>query len=654
MRSHWYDRGPILPPTGENQELKKGQMTGHLIAGEEAGSARTGLAGAITRLKHVLIGRPMPSEQLAHERIPKAKALAVFASDALSSTAYATEEILLVLVAAGAAALSLTLPISLAIAMLLAIVAYSYRQTILKYPQGGGTYIVTKDNFGFTPALIAGSALMIDYVLTVSVSISAGIAAVTSALPAFTPFQVELALLAVALLTLANLRGVRESATIFTIPTYIFVVSMFALLGLGAWRVLTGMPPVEAVAGVAPKIVEPLALFLILRAFASGCSALTGTEAISDGVPAFKEPQARNAVTTLIWMVTILGTLFLGISVLSQHFGILPSENETVLSQLARAVVGRTPFYYVIQASTALILVLAANTSFSDFPRLAYFMAKDHFMPRQFIFRGDRLGLSTGILALGILSGLLIAAVKADVHHLIPLYAVGVFISFTFSQASMVKRWWVRREEGWKQGLLINGLGAIATSVVALVITATKFLHGAWMIVLLLPLFVYTLRGIREHYLRVKEQLKIQKRTELQAFPLPPSKTLVLVSSLNRATARTLRYAMALSEDVVALHVAESLEAGKRLREEWDTYNLKMPLVILESPYRSLVSPILAYLNGIQAENQRTPVTLILSEFVPYHWWHYLLHNQDAARLKIALFFRRNTAVIDVPYHLDS
>ena len=653
MRSRWYDRGPILPPTGENQQLQKGQMTGHLIAGEEAGLAKSGLAGFLTRLKHLLIGRPMPSEQLVHERVTKIKALAVFASDALSSTAYATEEILLVLMAAGSAALSYTIPIAIAIAALLAIVAYSYRQTILKYPKGGGTYVVTKDNFGHTPALVAGSALMIDYVLTVSVSVSAGIAAITSAFPALMPIQVWMAVLAVLLLTLANLRGVRESANIFTLPTYAFIFSIVILLVIGTWRAYLGMPPVEPVTGVVPKIAEPLSIFLILRAFASGCSALTGTEAISDGVPAFKDPQAHNAVITLIWMAVTLGTLFLGISFLSQHYHILPNPNETVLSQLARAVVGRNAFYYIVQAATALILIFAANTSFSDFPRLAFFMAQDHFMPRQFVFRGDRLSLSTGILSLGILSGVLIIAVGADVDHLIPMYAVGVFTAFTFSQSSMVKRWWVRKEEGWKKGLVINGLGAITTAIVALVITTTKFVHGAWMVVLLLPIFVVTMLGIRRHYMKVKDQLAIQKRTELQSFPLPPSKTLVLVSSLNRATARTIRYAMSLSEDAVALHVAESMEAGKNLREQWNEYHLNMPLVILESPYRSLVSPIMAYLDSIEAEKQRTPVTIVLSEFVPIHWWQYLLHNQDAARLKIALFFRRNVAVIDVPYHLN-
>lgn len=634
-------------------KLLKGRYTGHLVATEEASQPTAGLSGMVTHLKHVLIGRPIPSAHLAHERITKVKALAVLSSDAISSTAYATEEILLVLALAGVSALTFTLPVTIAIVALLAIVAYSYRQTIYKYPKGGGTYIVTKDNLGPTPALLAGSALMVDYVLTVAVSVSAGVAAVTSAVPGLHPFTVELAIAAVAFLCVANLRGVRESATLFTLPTYAFIGCIVGLIAVGAWRMASGQPPVETVAQVPGPAVASLGILVVLRAFASGCSAMTGTEAISDGVPIFQEPQARNAALTLVWMAIILATLFLGISALAQYYHVLPREGETVVSQIARAVVGRSPFYYAIQATTALILVLAANTAFSDFPRLAYFMALDRYMPRQFVFRGDRLALSTGVLALGTLAGTLIILVQGDVHHLIPLYAVGVFMAFTFSQASMVKRWWERREPGWHKGLVINGIGAVTTAIVTLVIAATKFTHGAWMIVVLLPTFVLMLRGIHLHYQRVSEQLAITKRAELQAHPLPASKTLVLVSSLNKASAKTLRYALALSDDVTALHVTDEPEAGAKLKADWEAHNITVPLVVLESPYRSLVSPILAYLDTIQAEHQRTPVTIVLSEFVPRHWWEYLLHNQDAFRLKVALFFRPNTAVIDVPYHLE-
>ncbi|HEY9855859.1 MAG TPA: APC family permease, partial [Stenomitos sp.] len=517
----------------------------------------------------------------------------------------------------------------------------------------GGTYIVTKDNLGQTAAMAAGSALMIDYVLTVAVSISAGVAAITSAFPALTPFTVELALVAVAFLTIANLRGVRDSATLFTLPAYAFVVSLLILLGVGTWRWMTGLPPVEPVSGLAPKVTESVSLLLLLRAFASGCSAMTGTEAISDGVSVFKAPQAKNAVATLLWMAVILGTLFIGISVFAHHFGILPKDGETVVSQIARAVVGRGPFYYVIQATTALILILAANTSFADFPRLAYFMAKDGLMPRQFVFRGDRLALSTGVQALGILAGLLIVLVQGNVHHLVPLYAVGVFVSFTFSQSAMVKRWWTRREQGWGKGLVINGLGALTTAVVALVIAATKFVHGAWMVVLLLPTFVILLKGIQRHYARVGQQLALPPSEPHPVDASAPPKTIVLISSLNKSALRNLRFAKSFSGDVTALHVTDDVPSAQRLKQEWDTRDLGVPLVILESPFRSLVSPVLSYLDA-HATAQQSLTTIVLSELVLNRWWQYLLHNQDALKLKVALFFRPNTAVIDVPFHLGS
>ena len=651
MEFHKFGR-PKEEPTEHRPFFKKGAQTGHLIASEAASEPQAGFAGIITQMKHVFIGQPLPSAGLIHERISKVKALAVFASDAISSVAYATEEILLVLVAGGAAALSANLPITIAIVALIAIVAYSYRQTIHCYPQGGGTYRVTMDNFGDTAALVAGASLMIDYVLTAAVSTSAGVAAVTSAFPSLHSIRVELALVALLLLTVVNLRGVRESATIFAVPTYVFIFSMFVLLGMGFWRMSQGLPPVEAVSAVAPTAVAPLSLFLILRAFSSGCSALTGTEAVADGVPAFKDPQAKNAATTLLWMAIILTTIFLGMGVLSQYFHILPKEGETVLSQLVRGIAGRGFFYYLLQAATALILFLAVNTSFADFPRLASFLAVDRFLPRQFIFRGDRLAFSTGIIALGSLAGILIFLVHADVHNLIPLYAVGVFMAFTFSQSGMFKRWWTRREPGWRGKMVVNGFGALVTGAVALIILVTKFTHGAWMIAVLLPLFVLLFKGIRKHYDKVKSQLLLKEQA-LPNFPLPPSKTIVLISDVNKATARILRYAMTLSTDVVALHVTDDLEAARQLRQKWVKHHIRTHLTILESPYRSLVYPVLAYLDSIESEAQRTPVTIILSAIVPRHWWEYLLHNQDGLRIKTALFFRPNTVLIDYPYHLE-
>lgn len=645
------------PPRPEAEQVRYGPFrrtpTGHLEATEEAYERTGELARRASTLKHILVGHPLASAQLVHERISKAKALAVLASDALSSVAYATEEILKVLVLAGAAALTLSVPIALAIVLLLAIVAFSYRQTIYKYPQGGGTYVVTKDNLGNVPALIAGSALMVDYTLTVAVSIAAGVAAVTSAVPALAPFTLETALLAIAVITVVNLRGVREAASIFAIPTYAFIVSIFVVIGIGLWRAVTGQPPVEPVAGVVPPAVESISLFLVLRAFASGCSAMTGTEAISDGVTAFKAPQPKNAVATLMIMAGTLGAMFLGITLLAQHFGILPRPDETVVSQLVRAVAGRGWFYYVVQAATALILVLAANTSFSDFPRLGYFMARDNYLPRQFVFRGDRLAFSTGIIALGLLAGLITLVFGASMDHLIPLYAVGVFISFTFSQASMTYRWWTRREPGWRTGMVINGVGACTTAVVSLVIIVTKFTHGAWMILLLLPLMIGMLRAICGHYTSVAEQLELGPH-ELQPYPLRTPYTLVPIARLNKATARTLRYALALPGKVIAVHVTDDPESGEAFRREWERLHLDVDLVLLVSPYRTLVSPMLAYIDTLRHECGDSSLTVLLSEFVPRRWWEYLLHNQDAWRLKLALFFVPGVVVTDVPYHLGA
>lgn len=626
-------------------------LTGHLVATEEASER----PGVIRELKHVLVGKPLSSSQLVHERIPKWKALAVLASDALSSVAYATEESLKVLVLAGAAALSLNIYVAIAIVALLAIVAFSYRQTIYKYPKGGGTYVVTKDNLGDIPALIAGSSLMVDYVLTVSVSISSGVDAVTSAFPTLKAFNVVLAMAAIAFITIANLRGVRESASLFALPTYLFILSIFGLLGLGAYRLLMGLPPVDNVAGVMPAATESVGIFLVLRAFASGCSAMTGTEAISDGVPAFQEPQAENAVKTLAAMAVTLGAMFIGITLLAIHYHVLPNNNETVISQIARAVVGRSWYYYLVQAATALILILAANTSFSDFPRLAYFMARDRYLPKQFVFRGDRLAFSTGILALGLLAGLLTLGFRASLDALIPLYAIGVFISFTFSQTSMAYRWWKRREEGWRKGIVINGVGALTTAVVAAVIMSTKFIHGAWAICILLPLMVCLLRAIHQHYGSVSDQIAMKPR-EFADVPLRSSHLLVPISSLNRASARALRYAMSLSDNVTALHVVEDQDEARQFSENWSrTFMSSVHLVLVESPYRSLISPIVAYIETLQAQrpDSKSPVTVIMSGLVPRRWWEYLLHNQDALRLKAALFFMPNVVVTDVPYHLD-
>src|SRR5882672_10066149 len=474
----------------------------------EVGSMR------VTLLKRLLVGPPMPLAQARHERLSKRVALAVFSSDALSSVAYATEEILLILVLAGTAAVHLDVPIALAITALLAIVTISYQQTIHAYPSGGGSYIVARANLGTVPGLVAAAALLVDYVLTVSVSVAAGVAAITSALPELATHKVGIGVVCVAGIAVANIRGVRESGRIFAVPTYFFIASFSVMLAVGFFRLVTGtLPPAPP-----PSIpaVEPLTWFLVLRAFASGCTALTGIEAISNGIPAFRPPESRNAAITLGWMAFILATMFVGITVLSSQLGILPRATETVVSQIARQLFGPGIPYYLIQAATTLILVLAANTSFADFPRLSSLLARDHFVPRQFANLGERLVFSNGILVLAGFAALLLVVFGGETHALIPLYAVGVFISFTLSQSGMVRHWWLERSAGWRHRLLINGVGAVATGVVTLVIAVTKFTHGAWIVVLVIPILVSGFLAMARHYEEVAEALS------LEGFEPPP------------------------------------------------------------------------------------------------------------------------------------
>jgi amino acid transporter len=670
-------------PTVHIREVRKGHMPGEryvrvhrpfhetfreaspdtLVAREHVFRPRSRTGKVVAELRRVLFGRPLPTAHLIHERLSKTKALAVFSSDALSSSAYATEEILRILVLAGGAALALTLPVAGAIALLLAIVAISYRQTIKAYPHGGGSYIVSKDNLGSGPALVAAAALMTDYVLTVAVSISAGVFALTSAAPLLHDWKVVIAVGFIALITIVNLRGVRESGAIFAAPTYLFIVMALGMIGYGLYGLTAGtLVPDEARAAAELEAwrlhegaegFEALTLFLVLRAFASGCAALTGTEAISDGVPAFKPPEWKNARTTLTWMAVILGVLFLGISYLATHLSIIPTvdETESVLSMVARDVYGDGALYYVMQGATMLILVLAANTAFSDFPRLSWFLARDHYMPHQFSFRGERLAFSTGITTLGVLSAILVVWFAADTHLLIPLYAVGVFTSFTLSQAGMVKRWWTRREPGWQYSLPVNLIGALTTGLVTLIVASTKFTHGAWMVIILIPIQVWVLMRINAHYLRVSEQIVLDPTSD--KMPTYPEPILVVpVPGLNRVVARTIGFARALSPNVTAIHVTDDLEAADQLRRDWKAWGSDVPLVILESKYRALTGPLLHYLDAVSKKNPDTPITVVLAEYVPRRWWEWPLHNQTALRLKGALFFRPNTCVIDVPYHL--
>jgi amino acid transporter len=608
---------------------------------------------SIRKVKQRLLGRPIPTAHESHERLGRATGMAVFASDALSSSAYATEEILLILVLAGTSALHTAVPISVAIAVLLAIVVGSYRQTILAYPGGGGAYIVTRENLGTYPSLVSGAALLTDYVLTVSVSVAAGIAAITSAAPALYPHRVELCVLAVTAIAVANLRGVRESGRVFAVPTYAFITAYALMIAWGLVVWLRGGVPGGSVATTpVPPGTEPLTVFLVLRAFASGCVALTGIEAVSDGVPAFRPPEARNARQVLVMLGTILVTLFVGITFLANAFGLTPATQETVNSQLARRVFGgQNVLYYLVQGMTTLILVLAANTAFADFPRLSWFMARDRFMPRQFTSRGDRLAFSNGILILALLSAVLLTAFGADTHALIPLYAVGVFVSFTLSQLGMVRYWTRRRHPGWPWRATLNGVGAAVTGVVTLVIATTKFTHGAWIVILLLPALVLVLVTIRRHYDDVAGQLSLEG---VDPAELPPARhhVLVLIGDIHRGVLGAIRYARSLSENARGVYIETDPAHRARVEERWATWVKGMPLVVLRSPYRSVVGPLLEYVDRLQRETPDMLITIVLPEFLPARWWQQLLHNQTALLIKGALLFRRGVVVVDVPYHL--
>jgi amino acid transporter len=617
----------------------------------------------VTRLRQTLIGAPLPSAGILQERLSKVQALAVFSSDALSSVAYATEEILLVLVVAGTVALELSLPIALAIIALLAMVATSYYQTIHGYPSGGGAYIVAYDNLGIWPGLTAAAALLIDYVLTVAVSVTAGVAAFTSAFPALIPYRVELCLLAIVLIAWANLRGVRESGTLFAIPTYGFLIVFLALIATGLIRWFSGTlayDPAQVPSGTTEGV-GALTLFLILRAFASGCTALTGVEAISNGIPAFRRPEAENAGRTLIAMALLLGAMFLGISFLARSLGVVPVDHETVVSQIGRQVFGYGPLYLALQVTTTLILILAANTSFADFPRLSAILARDRYLPHQLTNLGDRLVFANGIVTLAILASALIVVFGGLTHRLIPLYAVGVFLSFTLSQAGMVRHWHKLRGPGWTWKMAVNGVGALGTGVVLGIIVATKFTHGAWIVILLIPLFVSMFRAVKRHYESVAAQLSLQNLSPEPWEGLASrrrQKVVVPVSGVHRGTLEALRFARSLSKDVTVVVVDVDPQVTTRVREKWPQWGQKTPLVVLDSPFRSTLGPLLAYLDERDMdEPERGLVVVVLPEFVPARWWHELLHNQTARAIKRALLYRRGETgkdhvIIDVPYHL--
>ncbi|HEX3218508.1 MAG TPA: APC family permease [Candidatus Limnocylindria bacterium] len=637
-------------------EFERGEE-GRLVATSETLAVEGGWQRGLARIRSFLIGKPISSEREEHERLTKLKALAVFSSDNISSSAYATEEMMRVLVVAGIGAFSLVMPLTLVIVAVLAIVATSYRQTIRAYPNGASSYIVASDNLGPPVGLVAAGALLIDYTLTVAVSVSAGVAAITSIVPALFGARVEVAVAIVVLLTIGNLRGVRESGTIFMAPTYLYIVVVLGLIGFGLFAIATGIvpdytPPASWVASEESNGLGVLGLLLVLRAFSSGAVALTGVEAVSDGVPAFKPPEWRNARTTLTSAAILFATLFIGISFLVSWFGILPDPNEeqTVLSILARHLTGDGPYLVLVQVATALILTLAANTSFADFPRLSSFLARDGFMPRQFGFRGDRLAFSTGIVALASLAVVLLIVFQASVSALIPLYTLGVFVAFTLSQSGMVRRWWVRREEGWRRGLLINGLGAVTTAVIVVVVAASKFLAGAWLVMLLVPMLVAVMWGIHVHYRRLERAVAPHSQLRLASRSRAPL-VIVPIARLDQPSIEALAFARSITPDALAVHITNDAATAAALKQQWGEIGGAAELVIVESPYRALIGPLLRYLDALQRQDPDRRLLVVLSEVVPRHWWDNLLHNQTALRLKLRLFFRPNTIVADVPYH---
>jgi amino acid transporter len=602
-------------------------------------------------LKRWLVGDPLKTAQAAHERLSKTLALAIFSSNAISSVAYATEEILLVLILAGTAAVSWSIPISLAILLLTLILTISYRQIIYEYPEGGGAYIVARSYLGELPALIAAGALMIDYILTVAVSVAAGIAALTSAIPVLFPHREALGLTAIIFIIVMNLRGVRESGKFFAIPTYFAIGALGLMVAIGTVQSFygSGAAPIAPPA-VTPESLDGITLFLILRAFAAGCSAVTGMEVISNGVKAFREPESKNAATTMVWMSAILAGLFMGISWMAYHYGILAKADETVVSQLARLTFGSGAIYYAVQISTMLLLVLAANSAFAGFPHLSSILARDGYMPHQMASFGDRLVFSNGIFILGFFACLLLVIFHGDTHALIPLYAIGVFVSFTLSQAGMVKRWLVKRGLHWRKKLAVNGIGAVTTGVATIIIATTKFMQGAWIVFLLVALLIMMFRSIRSHYKAVAEQVSLTRDSR----PPRPRRNLVImpIGGVNRSVVRAVDYARSRGGEIRAILVDVDKEETALTEIKWAQWGCGVPLVVLPSPYRSILGSILDYIEELQQKDPDCWITVVIPEILPARWWQNILHNQRALLLKGALLFKDRVVLTDVPFHL--
>ncbi len=608
-----------------------------------------------SKLKDLLIGPALPTQTLGHKQLNKVRALAAFSPDALASIAYANQEIYLGLVVAGSLGLSYAWPIGLGITSLLVIVALSYFQTIHGYPSGGGSYIVARTNLGTLPGLLAAAALLVDYSLNAAVSLTAGVAALASAFPDLWPYRVAIALVLLLVITLVNLRGLQEAGTFMAAPVYLFLAAYLSMLVYGIVRlVIEGPTPL---ATVAPPAIQPLTLLLILHTFSTGSTALTGVEAISNGVPAFQPPQAKNAGRTLMIMAALMGLLFAGSIGLTQFLGVVAGPQETILSALARRLFDNGALYYVIQFATLGILTVAANTSFAGFPRLAAILAQDGYLPRQLNSPGDRLAFTNGILLLGGTTAVLILLFGGNTHLLIPLFAIGAFLAFTLSQAGMVVHWWRERGGAWIWKLAINGLGALTTLTTLVVVVVSKFVGGAWITVLLIPLIVIGFRRIYDHYQKVRQELSLRGLPP-SLKPVEPTRVVVPISGIHRGMVEAVNFARSISENVTAVYVELEPGAGEKTRAEWEAWWPDVPMVVVPSPYRSIVAPLLQFLDETDMQhNDGQLATVVLPEFVPGRWWQALLHNQTAWLIKAALLYHRRESgkervIIDVPFHL--
>jgi amino acid transporter len=656
-------------PSSGGPSLKRGVKPGDVravVARPEARYFRYGPAGTMVAkaaaiepqtlpgrvgfgARRVLFGRVLSSHEELEQRLPKWKALAVFSSDVMSSVAYATEASMFTLLAVGTIAFSYLMPISVLIVALLFLVTFSYRQTIRAYPGGGGSYIVAHSNLGVLPGLIAAGALLTDYVLTVAVSVSSGVFNLASAFPVLQDVTVPLIVGAILLVMAVNLRGISESGSIFALPTYIFVGSVVLLVGVGIGRTVMGHPPTVTGVTPLPVPVESLSLLLLMRAFADGCSAMTGTEAISNGTPAFKPPEWKNAQTTMVAMAVILAVVFLGISYLAGVSGAVPSEHVSVLSQIGEAVFGSGPIYYILIFSTMGILVLAAQTSFADFPRLASILARDGYMPRQFSFRGERLAFNSGIVALAAIAIVVVVAFRGRVEALIPLYAIGVFTAFTLSQTGMVRHWLKEREEGWRRSAVINGVGAVATGIVAVVFAIAKFGLGAWVVIVIVPLLVIAMLLIHREYQGSELELHVRDDIVIGG-PSRQQRVIVPMQDMRRDVIQAIKFGLTMSDDVIAVHVTDDTAGAEALRERFHRQVPGVELVIVESPYRELIQPLIRYLEVSSARHADAVTIVLVPERIIHHWWERFLYNQNAHRIRDALTGHPGILVADIPF----